>query len=76
MLKEWNTIAIAMIPKVNSPSYIKDFRPLSCCNVIYKCISKILENRIQSVIPTWIGPAQSAFVKGRSIMDNVLISKL
>lgn len=27
LLKEWNSTAITLVPKVNSPSTIKDYRP-------------------------------------------------
>lgn len=30
LLKEVNTTAIALIPKVPNPSGVKDFRPISC----------------------------------------------
>lgn len=39
----------------------------------YKCISKILANRLQGVLPYLIDKTQSAFIKGRSIVDNVLL---
>lgn len=73
LLKEWNSTAISLVPKVEAPSTIKDYRPISCCNVPYKCITKILVNRMQPFLPSLINPCQSAFVKGRSIVDNVLL---
>ena len=42
MLKQINHSIIALIPKSANASYPSDFRPISCCNVIYKVISKLL----------------------------------
>ncbi|GJV17146.1 hypothetical protein Tco_1362469 [Tanacetum coccineum] len=46
ILKEINHTFLALIPKVTTPLKVNDYKPISCCNVIYKCISKILTNRI------------------------------
>lgn len=54
---------------------MKEFCPISLCTIAYKCISKILANRIKLLLPSIINMAQSAFVKGRSISDNILIAQ-
>lgn len=72
MPRHWNPTAISLIPKTNSPSTIKDYRPISCCNVPFKC-KQVLMNRMQATLPILISPCQSAFVKGRSIEDNILL---
>lgn len=46
LLRQVNSTAIALIPKVQHPTKVKEFRPISCCNIIYKCIAKILANRL------------------------------
>ncbi|GKB20225.1 trichome birefringence-like protein 3, partial [Tanacetum coccineum] len=46
ILKEINHTFLALIPKVATPLKVNDYRPISCCNVIYKCISKILTKRV------------------------------
>ena len=46
LLKEMNHISITLVPKVPNPSTWKDFRPISCCNLVYKCISGILARRL------------------------------
>lgn len=51
ILREMNVTAISLIPTVPNPTMLKDFRPSSCCNTIYKCIAKILANRLKVVIP-------------------------
>ena len=75
MLREINCTIIALVPKVPNPGSMHDYRPISCCNTIYKCISKIIAARIKQCIPEIISPSQSAFVHGRSIADNVLITQ-
>ncbi|GJS59063.1 RNA-directed DNA polymerase, eukaryota, reverse transcriptase zinc-binding domain protein [Tanacetum coccineum] len=45
------------------------------CNVIYKGISKILTNRIKKSLCKVVSTNQSAFIPGRQITDNILISQ-
>ena len=75
LLKELNATAISLVPKVANPSTLSDFRPISCCSTIYKCISKVLANRVKRVLPSLIDKAQSAFIKGRHISDNILLTQ-
>ncbi|GJW33276.1 hypothetical protein Tco_0053308 [Tanacetum coccineum] len=75
LLKELNHMIIALIPKIRSPSRVMDYRPISCCNVLFKCISKIIANRIKESLKLLVSPNQSAFVSGRSIADNILLTQ-
>jgi len=75
MLKEMNVTSISLIPKVANPMRLTDFRPISCCNRVYKCIAKILAGRVKAVLPSLVGPYQTAFISGRRISDNILLSQ-
>lgn len=74
LLRVNNTI-IALIPKVSTPSKITDYRPISCCNVIYKCISRIITTRMKDGLMDIVSDNQSAFIPGRSISDNILLTQ-
>ena len=70
-----NASLITLIPKCQNPSSMLDFRPISCCNTLYKCISKIIASRLSSTLPDLIDKAQAAFVRGRSNSDNILLAQ-
>ena len=69
-----NSTILALIPKKLEAKEMKDYRPISCCNVIYKVISKILANRLKLILPKFIAGNQSAFVKDRLLIENVLLA--
>lgn len=70
-----SSTALALIPKSSTPSSMSDYRPIACCNVIYKCIAKLLAFRLQSVVASLVSTSQSAFVPGRFIGDNILLAQ-
>ena len=74
MLLGINYKNIVFSPKVKNSEKMSDFRPISLCNVNFKIISKVLENRLKQVLPQIISPTQSAFVLGCLIIDNVLVA--
>ena len=46
----FNSTIVALVPKCQNPSRISEYRPISCCSVIYKCITKLLANRIKKFL--------------------------
>lgn len=75
MVKELNSTIISLIPKLEVPRKPKDFRPISCCNVLYKVISKIMANRLCESLEKLVDKTQTAFIPGRRINDNVLLAQ-
>ncbi|CAA7032183.1 unnamed protein product [Microthlaspi erraticum] len=53
---------------------MKDYRPISCCNVIYKVISKIIANRLKGILSNLIALNQYAFIKDRLLAENLLLA--
>ncbi|XP_057248933.1 uncharacterized protein LOC104886993 [Beta vulgaris subsp. vulgaris] len=74
ILREWNQSLIVLLPKGPNPEKVTQFRPISLCNTIYKCASKCLVNRLRPLLQDLISEYQSAFIPGRHMDDNILIS--
>ncbi|GJW44992.1 RNA-directed DNA polymerase, eukaryota, reverse transcriptase zinc-binding domain protein [Tanacetum coccineum] len=74
LLKEVNATIIAFVPKSQTPRKVFDFRPISCCNVLYKVITKIIANRIKGCLGKIIDECQNAFIPSRQITDNELLT--
>jgi hypothetical protein len=64
---------LALIPKVQSPQSLGNFRPISLLGCIYKLVAKVLASRLAKVIGDLIPNTQSAFLKGRQLVDGVVV---
>lgn len=69
-----NSTHITLVPKIATPEEVSQFRPINCCNFIYKIFSKVLANRMKTILKSLISENQSAFVQGRQIQDNILVA--
>lgn len=68
-----NSSLIALIPKIEDPLLISDFRPISLIGCQYKIIAKVIANRLSQVISSIVSESQTAYIKGRQIIDGPLI---
>ncbi|GKV36766.1 hypothetical protein SLEP1_g44860 [Rubroshorea leprosula] len=65
---------MVLIPKKESLQGIEEYRPISLISSLYKILAKILANRLSRVLDGVTGEQQSAFIKGRLLMDGVIIA--
>jgi retron-type reverse transcriptase len=68
-LQSINESLITLIPKVDGPTRVNDFRPNSLINTSVKLITKLLANRLQPHIFKLIHVNQYGFIKSRTIQD-------
>lgn len=69
-----NAPILTLVPKKPRATCIGDYRPISCCNTTYKSISRLLVKRLKLILPGFILPNQTAFFKGRLIIENTLLA--
>jgi len=70
----FNEMPIVLIPQIKEPKRVSDYRSISLCNVVFRITSKVTANRLKKILPFIISDTQSAFVHGRLITDNVLVT--
>ena len=60
------------IPKGDKPKeYIKNWRPISLLNVVYKISSSCIANRLKKVLPSLIIEDQTGFMSNKYMGDNI-----
>ncbi|KAF3663695.1 hypothetical protein FXO37_11846 [Capsicum annuum] len=72
--KSMNATFIALIPKKVGAIELTNFRPISLVGGVYKIIAKLLAERLKKVTHKLIDRQQMTFIKGRQIMDAVMIA--
>lgn len=69
-----NSTILSLVPKFPGASKVSDYRPISCLNTIYKVVSRLLVARLKPFLPSFILPCQTAFVKGRLLIENTSLA--
>jgi hypothetical protein len=64
---------ITLIPKVECPSTLGEFRPISLLGCLYKIVAKVLAARLAKVMDSVVATTQLAFIKGRQLVDGVMV---
>ena len=64
---------ITLVPKTQGASKIQQYRPICLLNVSFKIFTKVATIRINSVADHLISPTQTAFMRGRNILERVVI---
>jgi hypothetical protein len=64
---------ITLIPKQEEVKKVQQYRPICMLNVSFKIFTKVMAIRLALVANKTIGQSQTAFQKGRNILDGVVI---
>ena len=68
-----NSAFLVLIPKEKYVVTFDRYRPISLYNIGYKIITKIMENRLKTIMLRIIPENQAGFIKGRRIWDNIIL---
>lgn len=74
MTSSLNSTFITLIPKVNIPTLVSEYRLVSLCNILYKIVPKVITNRLKHIMSLIISKNESVFIAGRLITDNILLT--
>jgi hypothetical protein len=71
-VKRLNFGVITLVPKVLEASTIKKYRPICLLNVDFKVFLKLLNGRLTPIAGNIVSDSQTAFIKGRNILEGVV----
>jgi len=64
---------ITLIPKLQEVKMIQRYRPICILNVSFKIFTKVLTNRLTTVVNKLTKPSKIAFLPGRYILEGVVV---
>lgn len=70
-----NATFLALIPKTKNSEEPQGFRPITLCNAIFKILATIMMNRLKPILPELISQEKTRFVKGRQIIDGIVVAQ-
>lgn len=70
-----NHTNLALIPKKYNVQTFSVMKPISLSNFVKKVLARIIHDRLVNSLPNLISSNQCSFVKGRSIIENVLLAQ-
>ena len=73
-ISKLNLAYVCLIPKKEITPSISNYKPISLINCSFKLITKLLADRLAKVMDFLIDDTQTTFIKGRNIMDNVVVA--
>jgi hypothetical protein len=73
VLQALNATFLTLIPKEERVTNMKNFRPISLCNVIYKIILKVIALKLKPILPFIISKEKLGYVEGRKVMDSIIL---
>jgi hypothetical protein len=74
ILPNFNSNTLILIPKSANAESIQHFRPIALANFKFKIISKVLADRLATIMPSIISQEQRGFIKGRNIKDCICLA--
>lgn len=70
-----NATFLGLIPKTEKSKEPQGFRPIPLCNVVYKILATIMVNKLKFILPDLIAQKKIGFVKGRQIIDGIVMAQ-
>lgn len=72
-IRRLNFGVITLVPKIKEANIIKQYRPICLLNVDFKWFTRALTDRLVPVASKIVGRNQSGYVKGRNILDGLIV---
>lgn len=74
ILPHYNANTIVLIPKTNKAHKLNHFRHIALANFKHKIITKIMVDRLPTIIPFLISPKKKGYVNGRNIRGSICLT--
>jgi hypothetical protein len=69
-----NFAMLTLVPKVENAIDMKNFRPISLLNCSFKIFSRLITSRMEKICQEIIAKEQSAFIRGRYILESLVVA--